>query len=171
MAWDNLWVKRGRKHMYMLNGSGIYIKKKNYIYIVWWLHNYTEVKHYAGVQYKWDRSSKKNGVITEVFWPSHSERFACCTLTIQYIICGTIGWSIASISDLGEHIYLGRIYRLLYYIYYIYICIHCSTAQNDHSSYAMSCQATAFSAIRSHNAPTLGQLVPFTPPLPPPPLL
>ena len=33
--------------------------------------------------------------------PSHTERFVCCTLTIRYIIYSTVGWSIASISDLG----------------------------------------------------------------------
>ena len=42
-----------------------------------------------------------------VFWPSHSERFACCALIIQYIIFSTVGRSIASISDLGEYIYIG----------------------------------------------------------------
>ena len=78
-----------------------------------------------------------NGIVLEVFRPSHSERFTCCALTIQYIICSTVGRSIASKSDLGKHIYFGasclskygasvvRIYRLwtslLYYIYYIYI--------------------------------------------------
>ena len=45
-------------------------------------------------------------LLTEVFWPSHSERFTCCVLTIQYIICSTVGWSIASISDFSVHIYL-----------------------------------------------------------------
>ena len=45
----------------------------------------------------------------EVFQPSISERCACCSLTIQYNICSTVGRSIASMSDLGEHIFLGRI--------------------------------------------------------------
>ena len=37
--------------------------------------------------------------------PSHTKsRFACCALTILYIIYGTVDWSIASISDLGTHI-------------------------------------------------------------------
>ena len=67
--------------------------------------------------------SNKNGTIMEVFRPSHSERFTCCTLTIQYIICILVGRSVASISNIGKHIYLGashlgkyvasgRIYRL-----------------------------------------------------------
>ena len=43
----------------------------------------------------------------QLFRPSYSERFTCCTLTIQYIICSTVGMSIASISDLGEHIHQG----------------------------------------------------------------
>lgn len=65
---------------------------------------------------------------------------ACCALAIQYNICSKIGGSIASTSDLGEHIYVGAsclgkhvasvvasyIYRLWtslrYYIYYIYTC-------------------------------------------------
>ena len=34
----------------------------------------------------------------EGFRPSHTERFACCALTIQYIICSTVGRSTASIS-------------------------------------------------------------------------
>ena len=29
------------------------------------------------------------------------ERFACCALTIQYIICSMVGWSIADIYDRG----------------------------------------------------------------------
>ena len=78
-----------------------------YIYIVWWLCNHREVKHYGGVPYKWDRFAQKMMSIWKCFRPSHSERFACCTLTIQYIICSTVGQSIASISDLGKHIYLG----------------------------------------------------------------
>ena len=45
--------------------------------------------------------------IWEFFRPLHSERFACCALTIQYIICSTVGRPIASISYFGEHIYLG----------------------------------------------------------------
>ena len=43
--------------------------------------------------------STANGVVMEVFWPSHSERFACCALTIQYTICSSVGQSIAFISD------------------------------------------------------------------------
>ena len=54
------------------------------------------------------------------------EKLACCALAIQYIICSTVGRSIASIYDLSAHIYLGalgRIYwlwtSLPYYIYNI----------------------------------------------------
>ena len=43
----------------------------------------------------------------ESYRPSHSERFACCALTIQYIICSTVGQLIALIYDLGKHTYLG----------------------------------------------------------------
>ena len=71
------------------------------------------------------------------FWPSHSERFACCALTMQYIICSTVGRSITSISNLGEHIYLGTLclgkydvsvmYQLWtslpYYTYYILLWV------------------------------------------------
>ena len=66
-------------------------------HIVWWLHNRREVKHYAGVPYKRYRLERKNGIVLEAFQPWHSERFACCALTIQYIICSTVGRSIASI--------------------------------------------------------------------------
>ena len=36
-----------------------------------------------------------------------------------YIICSTVGRSIASISDLGEHIYLGPIY----WLHITYVCV------------------------------------------------
>ena len=35
------------------------------------------------------------------------EKLACCVLAIQYIICSTVGRSIASIYNLSAHIYLG----------------------------------------------------------------
>ena len=38
----------------------------------------------------------------ENFQPSHAKSFVCCALTIRYIIYGMVGWSIASISDLGS---------------------------------------------------------------------
>ena len=50
-----------------------------------------------------------------LFWEAFSgKRFVCCALIVLY---STVGRSIASISDIGEHIYLGasrlgRIYRL-----------------------------------------------------------
>ena len=56
------------------------------------------------------------------FWPSHSERFTCCALTIQYIICSTVGRPITSISNIGEHICLSRTYWLWTSLpYYVYI--------------------------------------------------
>ena len=61
----------------------------------------------------------------EVFRPSHSEGFACCALTIQYTICSTVGWSIASISDLGGHIYLGASCLSKYVASGSYIYISC----------------------------------------------
>ena len=91
------------------------------MYIVWWLCNHWEVKHYGGVPYKWDRLEQKMASIRKCFWPSHSERFACCALTIQYNICSTVGQSIASISDLGEHIYLGASYLGKYAALVVYI--------------------------------------------------
>ena len=33
-------------------------------------------------------------------WLSYAERVVCCALTIRYIIYSTVGWSIASISNL-----------------------------------------------------------------------
>ena len=54
-----------------------------------------------------EKDSSKNGVVLEVFRPLHSEWFACCAPTIQYMLYSTVGRSIASISDLSEHIYLG----------------------------------------------------------------
>ena len=33
----------------------------------------------------------------------------CCTLIVQYNICSTVDWSIASIHDLSAHIYLGAL--------------------------------------------------------------
>ena len=50
---------------------------------VWWLCNHREVKHYSRVPYKWDRLEQKMASIWKFFRPSHSERFACCTLTIR----------------------------------------------------------------------------------------
>ena len=35
--------------------------------------------------------------------PLHAKRFVCCALTIRYILYSTVGWSIASISDLGKY--------------------------------------------------------------------
>ena len=37
------------------------------------------------------------------------KRFICCALTIQYVIYSTVGRSIASIYDLGAHIYLSAL--------------------------------------------------------------
>ena len=39
------------------------------------------------------------------------KRFICCTLTILYIRCSTVGQApyVASISDLGMHIYFGTL--------------------------------------------------------------
>ena len=54
-----------------------------------------------------DRLEQKIASMRKLFRPLHSERFACYALTIQYITFSTVGRSIASISDLGEHIYLG----------------------------------------------------------------
>ena len=34
--------------------------------------------------------------------PSNAKWFVCCTLSIQYIIYSMVGWSIASISNLGD---------------------------------------------------------------------
>ena len=76
--------------------------------------------------------------IQKLFRPLHLESFVCCALTIQYNICSMIGRSIASISDLGKHIYLGTSHlgkydALVLYIGYgppyrtIYItCITCN---------------------------------------------
>ena len=50
---------------------------------------------------------KQFASLRKFFRPLHSKWFACCTFTIQYSICSTIGQFIAFISDLGEHIYLG----------------------------------------------------------------
>ena len=81
--------------------------------------------------------------IWKLFQPSHSERFTCCALTVQYIICSTVGQSIASISDLGEHIYLsashlGKYDASVVYIGYgppyrtIYITYTAHTVQWEH---------------------------------------
>ena len=60
------------------------------------------------------------------------EKLACCALAIQYIICSTVGWSIASIYDLSAHTYLGASvvyigygppYRTIY-ILHKYVCLH-----------------------------------------------
>ena len=79
--------------------------------------------------------------------PPHAERFICCTLTIRYIIYGTVGRPIASISNLGgiltsalcasvnmvQQLYIYRLWTSLpYYILYIVctcescirICMH-----------------------------------------------
>ena len=61
-----------------------------------------------------------NGAIVEVVRPSHSEILAYCALTIQYI-CSTVGRSIASISDLGEHIYLSALHLSKYGASVVYI--------------------------------------------------
>ena len=66
----------------------------------------------------------KNDVF-ETIRLSHTKRFICCALTIQYNIYSMVGRSIASISDhgLGKYGTLGQIYRQLtslpYNIYYI----------------------------------------------------
>ena len=52
------------------------------------------------------------------------EKLACCALPIQYIMCSTVGRSIASIYDLSAHI--GK------YDHYIYIYIY-----NDHCLFIM----------------------------------
>ena len=37
------------------------------VYIVWWLHNHREVKHYGGVPYKWDRLEQKMASMRKFF--------------------------------------------------------------------------------------------------------
>ena len=44
----------------------IFIVRCN-IHIVWWLGNHREVKHHAGVPYKWDRLKQENSVISDIF--------------------------------------------------------------------------------------------------------
>ena len=53
------------------------------------------------VLYKWNGPPSEKWRLFEKLWPSHPERFICCTLTIQYITYSTVGRSIASISNLG----------------------------------------------------------------------
>ena len=61
-------------------------------------------------------------------WKAFSgKRDICCALIVLYSVDSMVGRSIASIPDLGEHIYLGRIriYRLRtslpYYVYILHI--------------------------------------------------
>ena len=49
------------------------------------------------------------------------EKLACCALAIQYIICSTVGRSIASIYDLSARIYLGALRHGKYGASVVYI--------------------------------------------------
>ena len=60
----------------------------------------------AEVLYKGNRSPSEKWRRFENILPSHAERFVCCALTIRYITYSTVGWSIASISDLGSTVTL-----------------------------------------------------------------
>ena len=60
-------------------------------------------------------------LFAEVFQPSHSERFACCALTIQYIILSTVGHFIAFVYNLGGHIYLSASRLCKYVASVVYI--------------------------------------------------
>ena len=78
-----------------------------------------------------NRLERKMASFKEIFRALHSERFACCALITQYIIYSTIGRSIASISDLGGHIYLGasRLGK------YIASAVYIGYGPPDHTTY------------------------------------